>query len=416
MKIALLTIGDELLEGFILDTNSQYLAKGLFDQGIIVEEKASCRDAEVSFHLRELLKRNDLVITTGGLGPTHDDKTVESIAAVARVPIEYSLEVQKDLEKRYGALEGHMLHQTRIPKGAKVLLNEEGAAPSLIVTWEGKYIIALPGIPHECKGAFHRYVSAFIQAKSQQSEKIYSHAIHFWHMNENRIAPTLLEIEKKDRALSIGIYPSIETVSVIMRKKASSKEKFEEEIKEPIEKIVAIAPNQQFFAPSGQIVEALHLTLLERKMTLAVAESCTGGLIGSKIAAIAGASDYFLGGVIVYANPMKVDMLDINPSQLEKEGAVSRSTVEEMCNGLFRKTKADIALAISGIAGPSGGTKEKPVGTIYGAIGIRGEAIYSGLIPIRPNLTRAFNQEKSACYLLGALFTKLKYNLEPFSI
>jgi len=332
MSIEIVSIGNELLSGSTVNTNAAFIAKRLSEEGWEVSRQTTLPDQKEALiaGLKEALARASVVITTGGLGPTIDD-----ISAACAAEIFSSLPEE-------------------IP-------NKAGSAPGLI--FDGR-LIMLPGVPQEMRQMFDDGALPFLLGKIPP-RKEYREALHFCLLRENDVDPLLRELEPS--GVKFGIYPSYGTLTVRL---ASQDEKELSYAKKRLEEKFA---KQQFFSPSGTIEEAVHLWFVKHKKTLALAESCTGGLMAAHLTALPGCSDYFLGSIVSYSNELKQDILGVSAQTLEKQGAVSEETVREMLKGVFARTKADWGIAVSGIAGPSGGTPGKPVGTVWYAYGERGK-------------------------------------------
>lgn len=404
MKIGLLAIGDELLAGDCIDTNSQFLAKTLFDLGLYLTKKVTCGDHDVEACLADLLRECNFVITSGGLGPTHDDRTKAALAS----------HFQKALISRPDIK--HSDPEFLFPEDFETIDNPIGSAPGMFLEEGGRRVAALPGVPFEFRAMTLQWLVPYLEEKHlTEGERWFGKSIHFCQIKESQIASALSTLEKKYPNLQIGVYPRLGSVSVKLRMRASSEEEFERLVRPAFEELQALYPTLIYSSPSGLIEEALHERLRKTKETLALAESCSGGAMAARFTQYSEASRYFLGSFVTYSDEVKQQALGVSKKTLQTQGAVSQGVVEEMARGVFKQTDAIWAVSISGIAGPTGGTVEKPVGTIWAAIGKRGESIATGLIPMKSGRERHINIEYSVTYLLSALWRKMIYHIEPFS-
>ncbi len=416
MKIGILAIGDELLSGRVQDTNSRTLAKLFFKEGMSVSMFRACSDLDIEKHVKELMTQCDLVVTSGGLGPTHDDMTAESVAKAFGVGLESSQEVIKDLTIRHTDHFFEIEGVARIPQNAKPLLNFVGSAPGFIIDGDmGRCLIALPGVPYELEALAKAYLPAIIKQRRSKTTNVFSKAMHFCHVGEDSIAPTVTNLTMAFPNLEFGIYPDISTVSVTFRGEAESEDAFNQETQEVVETFYEQFSTLVYPSNKGSVVDAVLSELKRRKKTVALAESCTGGEMAASLTKIPGASEVFLLGVVAYSDEAKHQVLHVPNKVLTTYGAVSEQVVIEMINGLFEISKADFAIAVSGIAGPDGGTVEKPVGTVWGALAMRGGKIYTGLIPNHRGMTRDVIIKKSTNYLFGALWRHIAYDICPFT-
>lgn len=396
MKISLVSIGDEILLGDILNTNSQFLSRELRRLGYIVSSHIVLKDDEklLKGELRRLLEENDLVITTGGLGPTFDDKTKNVIADIFSLPIEYDREVFEDLKKRFKE-DRYVKSQAYVPKGAIVLKNELGTAPSFIVEGEGALLIALPGVPHEMERVF--FSLADYLRKKFPPEKVYKEDLALVLLRENDVEPFLEELRSLGREVEIGIYPALALLRVSFKGKREDvsflKERFFKKF-------------QDYILKEETLLDSLKGELESKGERLALAESCTGGAVASFITKSPGASSYFLGAVVCYSNEIKRDVLGVSQETLEEKGAVSEETVSEMVRGIFNITDADYAIAISGIAGPGGGSVKKPVGTVCVAVAKRGEKVDRGVIHVPKD--RGFIINYLVNFSLAVLYLRIR--------
>jgi nicotinamide-nucleotide amidase len=331
MSIELVAIGDEILRGQTVNTNGAEIGRRLTEGGWKISRHTTLPDDPVQLErgLAEALKRSVVVIATGGLGPTLDDLT----QAVA---------------------------QQLIPTPPQQIPNSIGSAPGLIFKTDSHTLFLLPGVPEEMRSMLETSVLPYLHRYFPPPPKLSSATLHFYLLSETKVDPLLRDLKSRF-PLEIGIYPSYGTLTVTLRG---------ENPKDVEAATEAISSSfRQQLLPTGKLSEALHLWMQDHHCTLAFAESCTGGFMASQITLLPGASAYFLGSLVTYANELKESLLNVSPQTLKNEGAVSRAAVHEMWHGLMKKTGADYGIAVSGIAGPGGGSSQKPVGTIWYALG-----------------------------------------------
>jgi len=354
--IEIVSIGTELLNGTTVDTNSAYIGQRLLSHGYSVSEKATVADEREALTevLTRALAKHDIVITTGGLGPTFDDLTLPIAAALFKEELVHSDEVEAHLKARFGD-HVSISQQSKVPKNARVFLNDVGTAPSCILSKEGKHLILLPGVPAEMRYFMDTHIMPFIDEVLEKKEKI-AHATAFlFGLTESEVDPFLRTLCEKYSGLEMGIYPSYGTLGITLKAQGISVDEAHREVSEKYADV--------FYSDEDRRIEkALHKEMIAKGKTLALAESCTGGMIAARIAQIPNASEYFLGGIVSYSNAFKEKLLHVK--SLQNHGAVSEETAREMAEGALKASDADYAIAVTGIAGPDGGTLEKPVGTV----------------------------------------------------
>ena len=401
MHVEIVTIGDELLLGMVVNTNAAFVSRALSEAGWSVARHTTLPDDPEALErgLHEALERSPLVIATGGLGPTCDDLTRVAAACLFHSPFHESPLVAQDLERRFGTQLASLKDQARVPSKAHLFLNAVGTAPGLAFNEGGKILILMPGVPREMEPMCRTQVIPYLKQVAAPPQRLFHHLHHLCLLSENAVDPFLRELKAAHPEVDVGIYPSHGTLTVRLSGEA-----------EPLlhrlgEQLRCAFPHHLFQAKTGKIEEAVHEALLARNKSLILAESCTGGLIAEKLTALPGASEYFLGSVVAYSNALKRTLLRVSDDTLRTQGAVSRLAVEEMVAGLFHISDADYALAVSGIAGPTGGTPDKPVGTVWAALGVRGQPIESALFSLKGN--RQTIIAASATRLLGHLWRKV---------
>lgn len=405
MEVELLTIGDELLRGTFPNTNAFYIASLLSQQGWKVVRQTTIPDQEEALYnaLNEAFLRASIVITTGGLGPTLDDITRSVIAKLFRSDFYFDEKVAADLTARYGSQLVSLKDQATIPSKAIPLLNEVGTAPGLIFQSEKNCVICLPGVPVEMERMMSKQVIPYLQQSAPPKEKRVSEKIHFCSLNESALDQVIRKCSLK--GVEIGIYPGYATVTVCLFARSH------QEIAPIKEALTSAFSTHIFRSESGRIEEAIHSWMVQNGKKLALAESCTGGKMAAHLTSFPGASDYFLGSLVTYSNSLKEQILHIPHKVIERHGAVSKETVSEMALHLLEITGADYGIAISGIAGPTGGTQEKPVGTIWAALIEKGHPPHAWRFKISGNREKII--ETSSIRALSALYRRIVYHIFP---
>lgn len=377
MLAEIVTIGDELCRGEIVDTNSGWLAERLWELDVSVAWLTSCRDDEVDIcaAIELATGRSDVVLCSGGLGPTVDDLTVDVVSAMAGVEPEVEPGARERMIARYAAV-GREVHplserQVRIPAGARVHANPVGQAPGFEVEINGVPVACMPGIPREMKGIWRAGLGDRVaELRDRRGDRLYAatEVYRVFGRGESDIAARLDGLIDGIAGASVHFrvpFPEI-LVKLVVRDRdpAAAPEtlaKLGAELRERLGYLVYGTGGDSLSAAVGRALRA-------RDLSVAVAESCTGGLLGARLTDVAGSSDYFVGGAITYSNAEKVRQLGVAEATLDEHGAVSEACVIEMARGIRERTSADIGVAISGIAGPGGGTGDKPVGTVWLAI------------------------------------------------
>lgn len=411
MIIELISIGDELLKGNTLNTNATFLSRQLSQNGYLISQQTTLSDQSewLKTGLKEALHRSDLVIATGGLGPTLDDRTRAVAAELFLSPFQFDQMVADDIKQRFGKALVSLEDQATIPSKAIPLLNRLGTAPGLFFKEEEQALILLPGVPKEMESMFLEHVLPLLQKEwPLKDRKKQSTQLFFCLVYESVLDPHLRELSKRYPAVEVGIYPDHGTLQVVLQSSDQGQcDAFENEL------------NRRFFqyryhSLSGKLEEAIQNWFIQHKSTLALAESCTGGMLSMLMTSLSGSSKYFLGSFVTYSDRLKQQLLGVSKETIDVHGAVSEETVREMLAGVFEKTSADFAIAVSGIAGPTGGTEGKPVGTIYAAIGQRGK-------PPDVGTFKAFGNRKmiillTSQWLLGALWRKVIHQVSAFPL
>ena len=374
MKAQIITIGDEILIGQIVDTNAAYISRALNSVGVVVTERLSIGDDRdrIIEALDTSLSQCDMVITTGGLGPTKDDITKKTLAEYFNSELvcdkEVYAHVKKMLEER--GIEFNELNQGQalVPACCTVLPNMKGTAPGMWFERDGKVVVSLPGVPFEMEALMQEEVLPRL-AEHFSLKQIVHRTMITTGLAESMLAK---RIEAWENALppyiKLAYLPSPSQVRLRLSAYEVDGRKVGEEIDRLFSQLEKIIPQYVVGYQNESIYTSVHKMLLRKGLTLATAESCTGGAIAAHFTSQAGASGYFLCGVVSYSNEAKHNVLGGDMSDIERYGAVSRPVVEQMAEGARRISGADYAVATSGIAGPTGGTPDKPVGTVWMAV------------------------------------------------
>ena len=390
----ILCVGTELLLGDIINTNAAYISRRLAALGIPVYRQAVVGDnpERMMTTVAESFARSDCLILTGGLGPTCDDITKEIVAEYFGLELELNEEALERMRSYFSSTGRTMTKnnekQAYAPRGARVLQNDWGTAPGLVIEKDEKTAILLPGPPIELEPMWRERVEPYLFERSESV--IVSKNVHVLGMGESAVEEKLYSMMNEMTNPTVAPYAGNGEVRI----RVSARAENEEIASAMCDKIIAQIKKTDVGAfiygvDVDSMENALVLSLRERGMTLATAESCTGGLIAKRITDLAGCSDVFLGGCVTYANEAKEKLIGVSHETLEKYGAVSEQTAREMARGVRLALGADVGIATTGIAGPGGGTPEKPVGTVYIAVSTEsGEEVR--LLSLSPKRSREF--------------------------
>lgn len=366
----LLTIGDELLYGQIVDTNSQWMSAALSDAGIKVIRKTTVGDTEeeIMNAFREAEQRADIVLVTGGLGPTSDDLTKPCLAKYFDCDLRLHegalAEVTEFFTSRGRALTDVNRQQAFLPSCCEKVTNRMGTAPGMWFSRNGKVFVSMPGVPHEMKCMMAELVIPKLRANFKPPT-IHHTVIRTVGIGESFLAEKISAWEKSLPAhIRLAYLPGLGEVKLRLTAIGNS-EPLKKEMDALVEKLKPLAGEYIFTIGDDPLEVVVGRILNERKLTLSVAESCTGGFLSHLITSVPGSSDYFAGSMVSYANEIKVNNLGVSQETLNKDGAVSEPTIREMANRIRLEFHTDIGVATSGIAGPAGGTPDKPVGTVW---------------------------------------------------
>jgi nicotinamide-nucleotide amidase len=376
MRAEIIAIGSELLTPYRLDTNSLFLTDGLNQVGIRVVHKAvvgdSLDDMRASF--RQALDRADLIVACGGLGPTDDDRTREAVADLLGRKLELNQGVLRHIQelfRRFGRVMPEInRRQAMVPEGATVIPNPRGSAPGLWLEASGHILILLPGVPSELRAMFEQEVRPRL-TRLGHDERLFTRDLRITGLPES-------EVEQRVSPL-YALYPDTETTilasppGIQLHPRVWSRDPAKaNQILDEMVKRMALALGEHLYSTEGETLEEVVARALnENRATIAVAESCTGGLLAERLTNIPGSSSYFLGGVVCYSNELKSALVNVPAELIESKGAVSPEVALALAEGIRKTTGATIGVGVTGIAGPGGGTPEKPVGLVH--IGIADE-------------------------------------------
>lgn len=373
LKISIITIGDELLIGQVVNTNVVKIASKLTELGAVVNLHATVGDSkeEIINTLNYCLLISDIVITTGGLGPTDDDITKKVITEFIDDELITSYTVKehilKMLETKGRIVTESNLRQAEIPSKSILLHNEIGTAPGFMINKNNKKIIVLPGVPEEMKYILDNSIIKIIKNELQNTHNdiIKYKTIVTSGIFESKLAELIGPASDYPQNISLAYLPSAKGVRLRIGAVAENFEKADSLIDKFEKKITSKFKKHIIGYNNDSLAEIVVKQLIEKQLTVAVAESCTAGMLGTTITSISGSSACFKGGMIVYSNQMKIDLLDIDSQLLEKNGAVSEQTATQMSQNIIKKCNSDFGIAITGLAGPTGGTEQKPIGTVF---------------------------------------------------
>ncbi len=372
MKAEIISTGTELLLGQVLNTNAQFLGQRLAKMGINVFFQTTVGDnpGRLTEVFNNALRRADLVILTGGLGPTSDDLTKETVAEALGLRMHVNESAMAHIEEFF-RLRGRKMpeanrKQALIPEGAMLIPNKVGTAPGMIIETGNKTVVILPGPPVEMEPMFTATVEPYLGNKAGKEKAIIvSRVIRILGIGESSVEERIKDLVEQQSNPTIAFLAPRGEVLVRITAKAATGKAAEKMIAK-VEKEIVKRLGGYIYGTDDESLEKVVAGLLKKhNVTLSVAESCTGGLIAKRLTDIPGVSQNFLYGVVTYSNESKVNMLGVAPEVLEKHGAVSEETALEMVRGIRQAGGSDIAVAVTGIAGPGGGTPEKPVGLVY---------------------------------------------------
>ncbi|WP_455055381.1 competence/damage-inducible protein A [Merdimonas faecis] len=380
MTVELVCVGTEILLGNIVNTNAAYLAEQCAMLGLSCYHQSVVGDNEQRMEetIRRAVSRSDIVILSGGLGPTKDDLTKEVTAQVFDMELledpHTRARIQEYFDQNHrGQITENNWKQAQVPEGSMVIDNYNGTAPGLILQKDGKTAILLPGPPNELKPMFERDIRPFLNRL--EPEGIYSKMVKICGFGESKVESMITDILESQTNPTIAPYAKTGEVHLRITAKAINEETADEMMEPMMEELYRRFGSQIFTTEEEVTMEETVVELLKEKgKTVTTAESCTGGLVAGRLLNVPGASSVYMEGYITYSNEAKEKLLGVSHSTLEQYGAVSKETACEMAEGAAKAAGADLAISVTGIAGPDGGTKEKPVGLVYVGCYADGEA------------------------------------------
>ena len=384
MKIEIVTIGDELLLGFTIDTNAAYLARQLAAIGVEISHRTTVGDnaTDIAAAVGQALDRSGAVITTGGLGPTADDRTKAAIAELFGRALYRDEPTVEAMKERWAKLKrpGHFpesnIAQAMIPVGATILPNRHGTAPGVWLEDErGRWVAMLPGVPREMRGLFADEVEQRVRDRASREAPtvVRSRTLRTTGVAESALADQLGPLSREVDGLGVAFLPGVEGVDLRLTVRDLSPSDADALLEAAILKLREAAGRYVYGEGDADLAEIVIDIARRSGVSIAVAESCTGGMVGERFTAIPGSSDVFLGGVIAYDNSVKRSLLGVSDHDLSELGAVSEEVAVQMARGIRERLDAGIGIGITGVAGPGGGTAAKPVGMVWVALAGIGE-------------------------------------------
>ena len=380
MRIELITIGDELMLGFTIDTNAAHIGRELSAIGVEVVRRTTIGDAagDIERAVREALDRTGAVVTTGGLGPTSDDRTREVIASMfgRRLVLDRArldaLRSRWAERKMYGPFPESNVAQAMIPEGADVLTNRHGTAPGLWLEDDRKrWVAMLPGVPREMRGMLAEELLPRLRGLTPDAAVIRSRTLRTTGTAESTLADLIGDTATALSPVTLAYLPGVDGVDLRLTVRGVPGAEADRILDDRLLKLRGRIERYVYAEGDSDLAAAVIALCRAEGRTIAVAESCTGGMLGARLTAVAGSSTVFVGGVIAYDNRVKREQLGVDPAELETHGAVSEPVVRAMARGARERIGASIGVGITGIAGPDGGSIEKPVGTVW--IGLDGD-------------------------------------------
>ncbi len=409
MQLELVTIGTELLLGFTLDSNGGEIARALGEHGVHVVRRTSVgdREADISAAVADALARTGAVVTTGGLGPTRDDITKRAVAELFGAPLVFEESVWQTVVARFaklGRVPGASNRvQAEVPRGATVLPNRWGTAPGIWLEGERGLVVMLPGVPYEMRKLLRHEVVPRLSARARGTV-VRSRVVRTTGIAESALAERLGGVEAAVAPLTLAYLPGEEGVDLRLTAWDLEAGEADSRLRAAADLLRARAGSHAYGEGDADLAALVLDAARARGVRIAVAESCTGGLLAKRLTDTPGSSDVVVGGVVAYDNAVKTEILDVPPELIERHGAVSEEVVLAMALGAVRRFRVGLAAAVTGIAGPSGGTEEKPVGTVWlaTALGEEAEATRVQLPGPRANI-RARSAQAALLLLLRRL-------------
>jgi nicotinamide-nucleotide amidase len=382
MDVEIVTIGDELLLGFTIDTNAAHLARELAAIGVRIARRSSVGDsaAEIADGVRLALQRTGAVITTGGLGPTSDDLTKPAIARIFGRAMQHDAVIWDEIQQMFrsrgfpGAIPASNRVQAMIPEGARILRNRHGSAPGIwLEDGDGRWVAMLPGVPREMKGMLaDTLLPLIVERLGSVKTAVRSLTLRTTGIGESALAERVSDVAKDIGAMSLSFLPGPEGVDVRLTCRDLAPETADTLLRRVGERFRACLGERVYGEGAIDLAAIVVERCRDHGVQIAVGESCTGGLVGARITAVPGSSAVFIGGVIAYADRVKTELLGVPAEVIAAHGAVSEEVVRLMAAGARARFGTAIGIAVSGVAGPGGGSPEKPVGTVWIAVDLQG--------------------------------------------
>lgn len=370
MITELITVGTEILLGNIVNTNAQFLAQkcALIGYSVFYQSTVGDNEERLADQLKTALRRSDVVILSGGLGPTEDDLTKETAAKVCKKKLIEDENTKKRIKNYFARTKqkpsDNNWKQALVPEGAIVVDNDNGTAPGIIMEIDGKTIILLPGPPNELIPMVNSKIVPYL--KNKMPNTILSAMVKICGIGESKAESMIRDLIDQQTNPTIATYAKTGEVHIRVTASASNEKDAKKKIKPIVEELRKRFGDAIYTVKEEETLEHVVVRKLQKQgLTICTAESCTGGMLSSRLINVPGASDILKIGLVTYSNRAKRKFIDVNRDTLKKYGAVSKETAKEMAKGAVFKTDADVSLAVTGIAGPDGGTKEKPVGTVF---------------------------------------------------
>lgn len=412
MKSSIISVGNELITGQVVDTNAAWIASKLMQSGVqIISHQTVGDDVDrLSEMIRQSWDRSTLIIITGGLGPTPDDRTRFAIAAAFDLPLEEHAEAVAQLRTMFKQWQRTMhdsnLVQAMIPKDCEILANQRGTAPGITYHHDDRYLFALPGVPCEMKDMFDQHIQPMISSRCSDTCSLDNKLLCFG-ISEARLGELLSDLMREDRNPQVGITASEAVMSIRIVAKGQTRSEAKNLLDKDTEEVRRRLGSAIFSEGDDTLQHVVGRLLMDQKKTISTAESCTGGLLGKYLTDVPGSSSYFIQGYITYSNESKAEILGVPMNLISTEGSVSESVALAMADGCIKVAHTDYAISITGIAGPDGGNPpEKPIGLIYIAIACENN-IDSHRFTFGQHLTRSEVRDRSCKTALNLLRHRL---------